>query len=69
MQRRVAPIGRRRVHAFADARTRANSGLIVDANGHLALVCDRQSAATVLGVQPGDIVTLRAVAPGRCDAP
>ena len=37
-------------------------GLIVDANGQLALVCDRQSAATVLRVQPGDIVTLRAVA-------
>jgi S-adenosyl-L-methionine hydrolase (adenosine-forming) len=39
-------------------------GVVVDANGHLALVCDRQSAATVLRVQPGDVVTLRAPAPG-----
>ncbi len=39
-------------------------GVVVDANGHLALVCDRQSAATVLRVQPGDVVTLRAAAPG-----
>jgi S-adenosylmethionine hydrolase len=37
-------------------------GLVVDANGHLSLVCDRHSAATVLGVQPGDVVTLRPVA-------
>ncbi len=33
-------------------------GLMADANGHLALVCDRRPAATVLGVRPGDIVTL-----------
>jgi len=39
-------------------------GLIVDANGCLALVCDRQSAATVLRVHPGDVVTVRAVVPG-----
>ena len=38
-------------------------GLVVDANGQLSLVCDRDSAATVLGVQPGDVVTLRPVAP------
>jgi S-adenosylmethionine hydrolase len=36
-------------------------GLLVDANGQLALVCDRRSAATVLGVEPGDIVSLRPV--------
>lgn len=36
-------------------------GLMVDANGHLALVCDRRPAATVLGVRPGDIVTLAPV--------
>jgi len=35
-------------------------GLVVDANGHLALVCDRRSAATVLAVRPGDIVTVQA---------
>lgn len=34
-------------------------GLMVDANGRLALVCDRRPAATVLGVHTGDIVTLR----------
>jgi hypothetical protein len=38
-------------------------GLVVDANGRLSLVCDRDSAATVLGVQPGDVVTVRPVAP------
>jgi len=36
-------------------------GLLVDANGQLALVCDRRPAATVLGVRPGDIVTLAPV--------
>lgn len=33
-------------------------GLMVDSNGHLSLVCGRRSAATVLGVRPGDMVTL-----------
>lgn len=33
-------------------------GLIADSGGHLALVCDRASAATVLGVEPGAVVTL-----------
>ncbi len=52
------------VSAFATISPGA-LGLIVDANGHLSLVCDRQSAATVLRVQPGDVVTLRAVVSGR----
>ena len=52
-----------RVRSFAALGPGA-LGVVVDANGHLALVCDRQSAATVLRVQSGDVVTLRAVAPG-----
>jgi hypothetical protein len=52
-----------RVTAFASLGPGA-LGLVVDANGHLSLVCDRQSAATVLRVQPGDVVTLRPIAPG-----
>jgi hypothetical protein len=52
----------RQVRTFADLEPGA-LGLAVDANGHLALVCDQQSAATVLRVQPGDIVTLRSVVP------
>lgn len=51
----------RRVRAFADLGP-GELGLIVDANGHLSVVCDRQSAATVLGVQAGDVVMVRAVA-------
>jgi hypothetical protein len=54
----------RQVTAFAELGPGA-LGVVVDANGHLALVCDRQSAATVLRVQPGDVVTLRPFAPGR----
>jgi len=54
----------RRVAAFASLAP-GELGLIVDANGHLSLVCDRQSAATVLGVKSGDNVTMRAVASGR----
>ncbi|MDE3087598.1 MAG: SAM-dependent chlorinase/fluorinase [Acidobacteriota bacterium] len=34
-------------------------GVLVDANGRLAVVCARQAAATVLGVREGDTVTLR----------
>jgi len=56
--------GARRVQAFAELEFHA-LGLVVDANGHLALVCHRQSAATVLQVQPGAVVTLRAIVPGR----
>jgi hypothetical protein len=54
----------RRVSAFAGLGPGV-VGVVVDANGHLSLVCDRQSAATVLRVQPGDVVTLRPFAPVR----
>lgn len=40
-------------------------GLLVDANGHLAVVCPRSSAATVLGVRAGDVVTVHRVGAGR----
>ncbi len=40
-------------------------GLLLDANGHLALVCRLRSAATVLGVRPGDIVTVSQVPGGN----
>jgi S-adenosylmethionine hydrolase len=53
----------RRVPAFAALGPGA-LGLMVDANDRLALVCDQRSAATVLGMRPGDTVTLRAVATG-----
>ncbi len=53
----------RRVRAFAELGP-GELGLMVDANGYLSVVCDRQPAATVLGVQPGDLVVLRAVDPG-----
>ena len=53
----------KRVAAFAELGP-DGLGVIVDANGRLALVCDRQSAATVLRVHPGDVVTVRAVVPG-----
>jgi S-adenosylmethionine hydrolase len=48
----------RRVRSFG-ALEGDEVGLLVDANGRLALVCDRRSAATVLGVRAGDVVTLR----------
>lgn len=54
----------RRVTTFAELGPGV-LGVVVDANGHLSLVCDRQSAATVLRVQPGDVVTLRPFAPVR----
>lgn len=51
------------VRAFADLdggdETGTEVGVLVDANGHLAVVCPRRPAATVLGVQPGAVVTLR----------
>lgn len=37
-------------------------GVLVDANGRLAVVCARGSAATVLGVRAGDMVRLRGAA-------
>lgn len=55
------------VRAFADAgnpTSDAALGLLVDANGHLALVCDRGAAATVLGVQAGDMVAVRRIGAG-----
>ncbi len=54
----------RRVGAFATLGP-GELGVVVDANGHLALVCDRHPAATVLRVQPGDVVVLRTAAAGR----
>jgi len=48
----------RRVGAFAELAP-DELGLMEDANGFLALVCDRRPAATVLAVQPGAIVILR----------
>ena len=53
----------RRVPTFA-ALEPGTLGLLVDANGHLAVVCDRHSAATVLQVQEGDVVTVRAAVAG-----
>jgi S-adenosylmethionine hydrolase len=57
----------RMVRAFADlagAQTAAPElGLLVDANGRLALVCDRSPAATVLGVRSGDVVVVDVAAP------
>ena len=54
----------RRVGTFAEL-TGHELGLVADANGRLALVCDRRPAATVLGVGEGDEVTLRAAPAGR----
>lgn len=53
----------RRVGAFAELAG-GELGLVVDANGRLALVCNRWSAATVLAVAEGDEVTLRAAPAG-----
>jgi S-adenosyl-L-methionine hydrolase (adenosine-forming) len=55
-QRAVA----RRIGAFAELAA-DELGLMEDANGFLALVCDRRPAATVLAVAPGDIVILRPI--------
>ena len=38
-------------------------GLLVDANGRLALACDRRPAATVLGVREGEVVRLALAEP------
>ena len=46
------------VAAFAELATDA-PGLVADANGHLALVVNRGSAADLLDVHVGDVVVLR----------
>ncbi len=46
-----------RQHTFADVGTGA-VGLVVDSCGMLALVLDQRSAATDLGIGPGDQITL-----------
>lgn len=58
-------VGVRVVGAFGELAGSSDPGVLVDANGHLAVVCDRQPAATVLGVQSGETVTLRLPAGGR----
>ena len=50
-----------RVGTFAEL-VEGELGVVEDANGHLALTCNRQAAATVLGVREGDVVTLKPVA-------
>jgi S-adenosylmethionine hydrolase len=52
------------VSAFGELHGSDAPGVLVDANGHLAIVCDRRPAATVLGVHAGDMVTLRAPGAG-----
>ena len=47
------------VATFADLAEGA-LGIVADANGHLALALPQQSAATVLAVRVGDLVTIRA---------
>lgn len=47
----------RRVPTFAGAA--GGFGVVQDANGQLAVVADRRSAAEALGVRPGDVVVLR----------
>jgi S-adenosylmethionine hydrolase len=54
----ISPLPASFVHAFADLEAGA-LGVVVDANGHLAVVVDRGSAATVLGVRAGDRVVVR----------
>lgn len=49
----------RRVNAFSEVPT-GGLGLLVDANGHLALAGDRSSAARTLGLRAGDPVKLAA---------
>lgn len=58
----------RRVRSFAEVGSesdpadagRLELGLLVDANGFMALVRDRQPASVVLGVASGDVVTVAA---------
>jgi S-adenosylmethionine hydrolase len=44
-------------------------GVVTDANGHLALVVNRGSAAKLLGVQVGDVVVLRPRVPSASSRP
>ena len=45
--------------AFGDLAGWDGLGVLLDANGRLAIVCNQRSAATVLGMQAGETVTLR----------
>ena len=56
------PVPARRVPTFAAAGSGA-LGVVVDANGHLAVAADRRSAATILQVSAGDVVTLHGAGP------
>jgi S-adenosyl-L-methionine hydrolase (adenosine-forming) len=47
----------RSVSSFAELNE-DEVGLLVDANRQMALVCQRRAAATVLGVSPGDMVSI-----------
>lgn len=57
---RTVPL--RAVRSFAEL-VGDDAGLLVDANGMLAVVTAQRSAATVLGVGPGDLLVIRASAP------
>ncbi|HZU79531.1 MAG TPA: SAM-dependent chlorinase/fluorinase [Acidimicrobiales bacterium] len=47
----------RRVRSFAEL-AHDEVGVLADANGRLAVVCNKRSAATVLGLEVGDVVTV-----------
>jgi S-adenosylmethionine hydrolase len=49
----------RRVDTFGELAP-GELGLLVDGNGHLAVACNREAAATVLGVTAGDDVAVTA---------
>jgi S-adenosyl-L-methionine hydrolase (adenosine-forming) len=57
----------RRVSAFAELAP-GELGVVVDANGHLSVVCDRASAAAVLDAHGGDVVTLTNAGAARSGA-
>lgn len=66
----AAPTGRRAarvVRAFGELEDEPVQepalGVLVDANGRLAVVCARSSAATVLGVRAGEMVGLERATP------
>jgi S-adenosylmethionine hydrolase len=58
-----APKTLRRVETFADL-AQGELGLLIDSNGHLAVVAGKASAAVSLGVTPGDMVVLAWETPG-----